>query len=461
MQLLEPELVEMVRAGQLRELREALRSLDPPDVADLIRDMLDEHGPDEAAVAYRVLPRSDAADVFAHLDADSQEQLIDQLGDERALRVIESLDPDDRARLLDELPVEVTRRILRSLNPETRRQTQAILGYEPESVGRLMTPDYVKVRPWWTVEQALAHIRRYGKDAETVHWVYVVDREGTLIDDLHIRRLLLAEPTEIVKDLMDGRYIALQATEDREEAVRTMNRYDRTALPVVDGLGLLVGIVTHDDIADVAEIEATEDIHKLGGLEALQDPYLDTGFMEMVKKRGVWLAGLFLMQLATIGVMSVFDEQLETAVILALFVPLIISSGGNTGTQAASLLVRSLALDEVKPSDWSRVLLREVLTGLVLGSVLGVLGLLTVVGANAVGLATTLHPWHVGVTVGTAVVGIVIWGSVAGGLLPLALERMGVDPATSSSPLVATIMDVSGLTIYFAVALLFLTGVLL
>jgi len=459
--LLEPDLVELLRAGQLREVREALRVLDPPDVADLIHEMLHTHGPEDAAVTYRVLPRENAAEVFSHLDPEDQEQLIDTLGDERAVRVVESLDPDDRARLLDELPVEVTRGILRSLNPSTRRETQAILGYPAESVGRLMTPDYVKVRPWWTTQQALAHIRRYGKDAETVHWVYVVDGDGKLIDDLHIRNVLLAEPDATIGDLMDERFLALAATDDREEAVRTMNRYDRTALPVVDGLGLLVGIVTHDDVADVAEIEATEDIHKLGGLEALDAPYLATKFIEMVKKRGVWLAGLFAMQILTIAVMGVFDEQLETAVILALFIPLIISSGGNTGTQAASLVVRALALDEVEPADWVRVLGKELVIGLALGSALGVLGVFAVVGANIVGMAETEFPWRVGFTIGTSVVAIVIWGALAGSLLPLALQRLGMDPATSSSPLVATLMDVSGLTIYFAVATVLLTGILL
>jgi len=460
-QLLEPELVELVRDGSLRDVREALRSFDPPDVADLLHEMLYRHGPEEAAVAYRVLPRAEMAEVFAYLDPEDQEQLIDQLGDERAVRVVESLDPDDRAKLLDELPVEVTRGILRSLNPATRKETQAILGYPAESVGRLMTPDYVKVRPWWTADQALAHIRRYGKDAETVHWVYVVDHEGKLIDDVHIRKILLAAPTDAIEDVLDERFIALKATEDREEAVRLMNRYDRTALPVVDSLGLLVGIVTHDDVADVAEIEATEDIHKLGGLEALDAPYLATRFLEMIKKRGVWLAGLFAMQILTIAVMGVFDEQLEAAVILALFIPLIISSGGNTGTQAASLVVRALALDEVKPADWVRVLGKEIVIGLSLGSVLGVLGVLAVLGADAVGMAPTEHPWRVGFTIGTAVVAIVIWGSLAGSLLPLALQRLGVDPATSSSPLVATLMDVSGLLIYFAVASFVLRGVLL
>ena len=460
-ELLTPDVVQLIEQGAYRELRESLRTLDAADVAELIGDLIDDSGPEHAAIAYRVLPRDEAGLVFSHLNGDEQEDLIDELGAERALRIVESLDPDDRVKLLDELPLEVTRRIIRSLRPETRRETQAILGYGPETVGRLMTPDYVKVRRQWTVTQALEHIRRFGQDAETVHWVYVVDPEGKLIDDLHIRQILLAEPGEKIGDLCDGRLVALPATEDREEAVRTMNRYDRTAMPVVDGLGLLVGIVTYDDVADVAELEATEDIHKLGGLEALDAPYLSTRFLEMFKKRGGWLAGLFVLQVLTIAVMGLFDETLDKAVILALFVPLIISSGGNTGTQAAILLVRALALDEVEPRDWLSILWRELAVGLALGAVLGTLGFASVLIADALGVAVSEYAFRVGLTVGAAILFIVIWGSLAGSLFPLLLQRFGVDPATSSSPLVATIMDVSGLTIYFALAIVLLSGTLL
>ena len=460
-ELLRPDVVELIRAGSYRELREALRILDPADIAELLTDLLDEHGPEDAAVAYRVLPRADASEVFSHLEPEDQEQLIEELGAERAIRVVEDMHADDRVRLLDELPIEVTRRILRSLRPDTRKQTQAILGYGPETVGRLMTPDYVKLRPHWTIRQALEHIRRYGKDAETIHWVYVVATDSKLIDDVHIRRLLIADPDDPIETLMDGRYVALNATDDREEAVRALNRYDRAALPVVDGLGLLIGIVTYDDVADVAEEEATEDFHKQGGLEALDQPYLSTRLWSMLKKRGGWLAGLFLMQLLTIGVMTIFDDALEKAVVLAVFVPLIISSGGNTGTQAASLIVRALALDEVSPGDWVGILRRELLTGLALGSILGVMGLGVVIGAHLTGLASTEYAARVAFVVGTAIVGIVIWGSLAGSLLPLVLRRLNIDPATSSSPLVATLMDVSGLTIYFVVAVAVLKGTLL
>lgn len=457
-QLVSPEISQMIERKQWREVRDALSTLEPADVADII-DGIEPY--EEAAVAFRLLPRDLAGNVFSYFPPEHQERMLQLLGDQRALQVIESLRTDDRVALLDELPVAIAHSMVRRLSPEQRRVTQAILGYDENSVGRLMTPDYVRLKPSWNVARAIDHIRRYGKDAETVHWVFVIDDSGKLIDDIHIRSLLLADPARSIESLMDHEYLTLQATDDREQAVRMMNKYDRTALPVIDSLGLLVGIVTVDDVADVAEEEATEDVHKLGGLEALDQPYMATRFGEMIQKRGIWLAGLFLMQLFTIGVMSSFDEHLDRAVVLAVFVPLIISSGGNTGTQAASLLVRAIALGEVSFSDWWRVASKELRTGLVLGSVLGILGVLTVLGLDATGLVTSGHAGPLAFTVGTAVVGIVIWGTLIGSLLPIMLQRLGLDPATSSSPLVATLMDISGLTIYFVLALVFLRGTLL
>ncbi len=453
--------MELIREGSFREVRDALKLLDHADIAELLSGMIEQGGEAEAAIAFRVLPREDASEVFSNLEADDQEMLIAELGTERAVRVVEEMDPDDRAKLIDELPNQVARRILNSLSPESRRETQAILGYPPESVGRLMTPDYVKIRRDWTVGQALEQIRRYGQDAETVNWIYVVDTDGRLIDDIHIRPLLLADPSDPVEELMDGRYVTLSAMDDREEAVRLMAKHDRSALPVVDGLGLLVGIVTYDDVADVAEEEATEDIHKLGGLEALDAPYLSTGFGEMLQKRAPWLALLIVLQTGTIAVMGFFEDQLATAAVLAVFIPMILSSGGNTGSQASSMLVRALALDHVRPGDWRRVCLREVRTGLMLGSLLGAIGMSVVLIAHALGITPTEHARMVGFTVGTAIVGVVLWGSIVGSLLPLLLHRLGLDPAASSSPFVATIMDVSGLTIYFIIAILILHGTLL
>ena len=456
-QLLEPELIELLEAQNYRQVRDALAVLEPADIADFIESL----DPEIGGVTFRMLPRDLASDVFAELEQPIQESLLQTLGGQRAARVIEDLEPDDRAALLDELPVEVASKLIARLSPENRRITQIILGYDAESVGRLMTPDYVRLRKEWTIEHALNHIRKYGEDAERVDWVFVIKDDGTLIDDLHIRTILLADPESTVADSMDDQFVALNATEDREEAVRAMARYNRTALPVVDSLGLLIGIVTADDIADVAEEEFTEDVQKLGGMEALDAPYTSTSVKDMVRKRGVWLAGLFILQLLSIGVMGFFDEQLDKAVVLALFVPLIIASGGNTGTQAASLLVRAIAVEEVHLGLWWRIMRKELLTGFVLGTILGLMGVLTVLILSMSGLINTPHGLPLGLTVGGAVFLIVIWGTLIGSMLPLILHKLGMDPAASSAPLVATLMDVSGLTIYFGVAILILSGSLL
>ncbi len=455
--LLEPELLELLNAQDYRQVRDALSILEPADIADFIESL----DPEPAGITFRVLPRDIASDVFAELERPVQERLLNILGGERSARVIEDLEPDDRAALLDELPVEVATPLIARMSPENRAITQVILGYDSQSVGRLMTPDYVRLHKEWTVGRALEHIRRYGQDAETVHWVFVIKPDGTLIDDLHIRTLLLADPDSTIADCMDDQFVALIATDDREEAVRAMARYNRTALPVVDSLGLLIGIVTADDIADVAEEEFTEDVQKLGGMEALDSPYTTTPVRDMVRKRGVWLAGLFVLQLLSIGVMGFFDEQLDKAVVLAIFVPLIIASGGNTGTQAASLLVRAIAVEEVHLSAWWRIMRKELLTGFVLGAILGLMGVLTVVLLSASGFTHTPHTMPLALTVGGAVFIIVIWGTLIGSMLPLILDKLGMDPAASSAPLVATLMDVSGLTIYFALAILILRGSLL
>ena len=455
--LLEPELQRLINEQAYRELRDTLSAMEPADIADMIETLAPESG----VVAFRMLPREISAAVFAELTQPVQESLLEELGTERSSRVIESMDPDDRAALLDELPVEIATRLIRQFSPANRRVTQAILGYASESVGRLMTPDYVRVRSDWSIDRALEHIRRYGHNAETVDWVFVIDHENKLIDDIHIREILLADPGTPISDLMDNEYIALFAADDREEAVRVMNRYDRTALPVVDSLGLLVGIVTADDVADVAEEEFTEDVQKLGGMEALDAPYMSSPVLSMFKKRGGWLAGLFLMQIFTISIMGFFDEQLNKAVVLALFVPMIIASGGNTGTQAASLLVRAIAVEEVTLSSWWRIMRKEFLTGLCLGITLAVLGMGVVWILSTTPMVETPFLWPLSLTVGFAVFTIVIWGSLIGSMFPLLLDRVGLDPAASSSPLVATLMDVSGLTIYFVAALVLLRGTIL
>lgn len=455
-ELIEPEIVELLHAGAYSELRAALKGIPAADIAELVTDL----PASDAAVLFRFLPRDDAGEVFSYLDGEKQEELIKQLG-EAAVRVVEGMEPDDQVRLLDELPPEVAQRLLASLSPEERKDVQAILGYPEGSVGRLMTPDYVRIRPEWTAGQAIEHIRRYGRDAETINVVYVIDEQGRLVDDIRLRTLLMADWDKPVESLMTRNFVALRADQDQEEAVRMLTRYDRVALPVVDSRGVLLGIVTHDDIADVAEEEATEDIQKLGGVEALEEPYMQASFGEMIRKRAVWLCVLFLGQLLTVTVMEGFHTELQKVTFLALLVPLIISSGGNSGSQAASLLIRALALQEVEKGDWLKVLKKELAIGLTLGLMLGVLGGARIVLWHYAGWGDYGEdPWRVALMVALSLVLVVAWATLIGSLLPILLSRLGLDPATSSTPFIATLMDVSGLLIYFGVALLILREML-
>jgi magnesium transporter len=451
---LKEEIQEQIQARRFWDVRAALRDVPPADVAETL-SLLDE---EDAAIAFRLLPRDQAGDAFAELEFDYQERLIEELG-AKAVPIIDAMEPDDRAALLDELPPSAARRLLAALKPAERRVTQAILGYPPESVGRLMTPDYVRVKPEWTIDRVLQQIRDFGSDAETIARVFVTDVSGQLIDDVHISKILLSGAEETIASLMDRRFVALSAFDDREAAVHQMARYDRAVLPVVDSKGVLVGIVTHDDVADVAEEEATEDIQKLGGVDALDEPYMHTAFSEMLVKRGGGLLVLFMGQMLTVAVLGHFESLL--AKVLVLFIPMIISSGGNTGTQTASLLIRALALQELRPGDWWRVLRKELVTGLCLGVGLGTAGVLGVLFWNSVGLAPTGYPILVGVAVGLAILGTVVWGVLLGSMFPLALERLGLDPATLSSPMVATLMDVSGLVVYIGIAMLVLRGTVL
>lgn len=455
--LLLPDIRELIEEKKFLELRTALKDLPPADVADVFSEL----EPDLAAIGFRLLPRDMAAEVFSYLEIEKQEELIGAMGAERAIRIIEEMSADDLAELLDELPADIAQRIIASLKPEDRKAALAILGYPEESVGRLMTPDYVRLRQGWTVAQALDHIRRHGRDAETINVVYVVDDEGRLVKDLRIRQLLLADPETRIDDIPTEHVTVLHADEDREQAVRMMNRYDRVALPVVDSRNVLLGIVTHDDVAEVAEEESTEDIQKLAGVEALDAPYMQTGLIEMVRKRGPWLAALFLGESVAVIVLSRFEKQLDAVIILGVLLPLIIASGGNSGNQTASLIIRALALQEVDHGAWKRILAREIVTGLTLGSMLGVMGVVLVYLGSIAGVVNSPAPGRVSFVVGTAVVGCVLWGTLLGAILPLVLKRLGFDPAVASAPLVATIMDASGMLIYFTIATLLLAGTLL
>jgi magnesium transporter len=458
--LIEPEVEELIRSKNFVELREVLHGLQRADVADILSDI----SPDEAAIAFRILPRDDAGEVFSYIAPEKQEELIAKLGAEGSVNLIEALAPDDRVRLLDELPSEVTQRIVAGLSPEERKSTQAILGYPPRSVGRLMTPEYVRIRPEWTIARALEHIRKYGKDAETINVVYVVDDKGELIDDIRLRQLIMAEPDAPVESQMNRQFVALRAEQPQEEAVMALQKYDRVALPVVDSRGHLIGIVTHDDVADVAQQEATEDIQKLGGMEALDAPYMQTGVFDLIKKRGKWLAVLFLGEMLTASAMTHYEHAIEAAAVLSLFLPLIISSGGNSGSQATTLIIRAIALREITLKDWFKVFRRELACGLALGIFLGIIGFARIHLWRAIGWDEGKYTEHyhlVAVTIFGALIGVVLWGTLMGSMLPFLLRRLKLDPATISAPLVATLVDVTGLIIYFNTALIVLSTTLL
>jgi magnesium transporter len=456
--LLSPTVQSLIREKRWDALRDYLVTLDPADVADILVEVPDQ---DDAAV-FRLLPRQQAARVFAHLPPDHQEGLLRTLTHDQMRDVLRDMTPDDQARLLEELPAEVTCRILESLPPDELKAARDLLGYPPHAAGRFMTPRYVALRPDMSARAALDHLRRAGPDHETLAVLYVVDQDRKLLKELRLGTLVLADPDARVIDIPDRPLVFIPAAADREEAVRLFRRYDRAALPVTDADGRMLGIITADDVLDVAEREATEDMQKAGGMEALDGPYLSVGFGRMLKKRGGWLSVLFLGEMLTATAMGYFEGEIEKAVVLAMFVPLIISSGGNSGSQASTLVVRSLALAEVRLGDWWLVLGREVRSGLALGAWLGFIGFLRVTAWHYLGLFD-YGPHHllVGLTVWLSLIGVVTFGSVSGSMLPFVLRRLGFDPATSSAPFVATLVDVTGLVIYFTVAALVLTGTVL
>lgn len=437
--------------------REATRNWRASDLARVMEPL----SADNEALVFRILPRELAAKVFSYLPTGRQEELLKALGHAAVARILNAMSPDDRTSLLEELPAEATQRLLNLLSASERIVASQLLGYGPDTVGRLMTPDFVRVRPRWTVAHALAHIRHYGNDSETLGMVYVIDDQDKLIDDLRIRQVLLASPGSRISDLMDSRFVSLKATDRRESAVAAFQQADLVALPVTDSEGALIGIVTVDDILHVAQAQATRDIQKIGGSEALNEPYMQVGLLQMVRKRATWLVILFLSEMLTATAMGHFESEIARAVVLSIFVPLVISSGGNSGSQASTLIIRAMALGEVRIRDWWRVMRREILAGLSLGAILGSIGFIRI-STWALVFHSYGQYWPLlALTVGLALVGIVLWGSLAGSMLPFILRRIGVDPATSSAPFVATLVDVSGLIIYFTTASVVLRGTLL
>ncbi|HEX4824735.1 MAG TPA: magnesium transporter [Candidatus Polarisedimenticolaceae bacterium] len=451
------ELEAVLRKGDYAACREAVKNWPPRDIAEL----LDDASREDEVVLFRILPREVAAETFSYLAPYQQERLLKAMARDDVTAILDRMPDDDRTLLLEEMPASATKQLLELLTPKERADAVRMLGYPEDSVGRLMTAHYVAVRADWTVQQVLDHVRERGHDSETLSLIYVVDEKGILIDDIRIRSFLLAPLTAKVSDLMDYRYVALKATDRQRDAVQVFQQQDLKALPVTDSAGVLIGIVTIDDVLEVAERAATREIQRVGGSEALEEPYMEISLARLVRKRAGWLVILFLGEMLTATAMGFFEKEIAKAVVLALFVPLIISSGGNSGSQASTLVIRALALGEVKLRDWWRVARREVFSGLALGGILGTIGFLRITVWSFFSNLYGPHWLLVALTVGLALIGIVLWGTLAGSMLPFVLRRLGFDPATSSAPFVATLVDVTGLVIYFSVGIVILRGTLL
>jgi magnesium transporter len=417
---------------------------------------------EERVEGFRLLPPEEAEDLYASLASREQCELLLALPPRERQLWMRQLAPDDAADLVQELAEPEREAMLRLLDEATRREVTALLAYAEDEAGGLMSPRYVRLRPDMSVDEAISYLRRAARErVETIYYIYVLDAQQRLQGVVSFRDLFAAPPGKVVRDVMRLDVVSVPEDLDQEDVANVIAENDLMAVPVLDAEGRIKGIVTVDDIVDVVREEATEDIQKIGGTQALDAPYLQVGLLEMVKKRAGWLAALFVGELFTATAMASFEDQIARAVVLALFIPLIISSGGNAGSQATTLVIRAMAMEEVRLRDWWRVFRRELVVGLLLGLILGAIGMMRVVLWPT---RTTLYGEHyllLAATVATAVLGVVLWGAISGSMLPFALRRLGLDPASASAPLVATLVDVTGIVIYFSVATLFLSGTLL
>lgn len=459
---LQDKFEELTEAGDEALIHEFLDEQNISDVADLIY----ENEEYESYIISR-LSIHRAAGLFKILEHPTQKSIIKDLAPSKTAELLNELPPDDRTSFLEDLPNKVVRELVKTLNPEERKKTLSLLGYPENSVGRLMTPDYVYVYENNTVNEVLETIRKVGKNSETIDVIYVINEKGELLDDIRIREFILANPEEKVSELMDERVISLNVQNDQEIANEVFKMNNRVALPVVDDHNVLLGIVTIDDVLWITNEEFSEDIQKIGGAEALDQPYLETPFLSLIKKRVGWLIILFLSEMLTATAMAYYNDELGKVLILTNFIPLIMSSGGNSGSQASTLIIQAMALGEVALTDWWRVMRREIFSGLMLGAILGAIGLTRIIIWHTLmhhGVFKDIygiHWWLIALTVSFSLVGVVLWGSLTGSMLPILLKKLGADPASSSAPFVATLVDVTGLIIYFNVALFFMKGIML
>ena len=450
---------EILQTGNDAAISDFLNQQNISDVAELIED-----NEEREMGIFQHLSMHRAVSLFKILEHSNQKRIIKNLPPAKSAELLNTMQADDRTDFLEDLPNEVVRELVKTLTPEERKITLSLLGYPENSVGRLMTPDYVYVHENNTVAEVLDIIRHVGKDTETIDVIYVINDHGELLDDIRIREFILAPPSKKVSEMMDGRFIELNVNDDQEKANEVFKMNNRVALPVVDDYNVLLGIVTIDDVLWVANEEFGEDIQKIGGAEALDQPYLETPFFSLIKKRVGWLIILFLSEMLTATAMAFYNDELGKMLVLTNFIPLIMSSGGNSGSQASTLIIQAMALGEVTIADWWRVMRREILSGLALGAILGLIGFMRITIWSILmhhGVMTDIYGLHwflIALSVSFSLVGVVLWGSFAGSMLPILLKKLGADPASSSAPFVATLVDVTGLVIFFNVALYFLKG---
>jgi magnesium transporter len=451
--------------GDPSDLAAALSGMLPADIADALRQLK----PDAAAKVMAAMPFDLAVQVFDEPELVHHRSGIIQQMDEGAIGpLVDAMSADQQADLVRELPEGDRARLIRKLDPTAQQALKLLLRYPPETAGGIMTTEFVSMPATWTVDQALRYVREVGGAKETIYAMYVLDpTTRELVHVLSLRELMLAERQQRIIEVGEAKKpITVTPLIDREDVARLISKYNLLAVPVVDEGNHVLGIVTVDDVIDAIVREQTEDIQKLGGMQALDEPYTQMGFWSMIRKRAGWLCALFLSEMLTATAMQRFEGEIEKAAVLAMFIPLVMSSGGNSGSQATSLIIRAIALREVRLRDWWRIAIRELPTGLVLGAILGIIGIVRILLWQRFGLFDYTGHGHVSalliaLTVGVALVGIVAFGSLAGSMLPFLLKRLGFDPASASAPFVATLVDVTGLVIYFTVALLFLRGRLL
>lgn len=442
---------------KLQQLPDFLNELNISDVAQLIEERWED-----ASSIMAMLAIHRAASTFKILELGIQKDIIHEMHPLKTAALLNELPADDRTSFLEELSPKAVRELIKLLNPEERKITLSLLGYPEGSVGRLMTPDYIAVQADWTIAEVLEHIREVGQESETIDVIYVINDQGQLVDDVRIREFLLSPPERLVSELTDSRYIELNVYDDQEKANQVFKMNNRVALPVVDNNNILIGIVTIDDVLWIANEEFSEDMQKMGGTEALEEPYLEISIFKLFKKRVGWLIVLFLGEMLTATAMASYEHALDKALILSLFIPLIISSGGNTGSQASSLIIQALTVGEVTLADWWSVMRREIISGILLGTVLGLIGFARVmIWSQIFPDVYGAHYFLVALVVGFSLIGVVLFGTISGSMLPIALKKLGADPAVSSAPFVATLVDVTGVIIYFNFAYFFLKGTML